>query len=197
MKNNPRGTIFFVDISGYSRFVKETENEVGAMIIPELLNAIIKAQKLSFKISEIEGDAILFYHFGPAYPIPVILSQFEAMLDAFNQEIEILKADSPQVVNLTIKLVVHYGIIGRFSVSGFYKLYGQTIVEAHRLLKNHVPSKSYALITEEYFQEHASQHLNPLQKGSQRCELYDVGELCYTYYAYRDEPVQFQLKAIA
>ena len=150
------------------------------MIISALLNTLITANNLSFKICEIEEDAIFFYQLGPAYPAKVILEQFEAMLFAFNTAIQALNTDYPQVSQLSIKSVVHYGVIGELSVNGFHKLYGQTVVEAHRLLKNHIDSHTYALITEEYIGEQVNQWAG----GSQQCEIYDVGKLCYTYFDY-------------
>jgi len=191
MDTNLKGTIFIVDISGYSRFVNETENEMGSLIIAKLLNAIIKANNLSFLISEIEGDAILFYRHGPAFAIDIILTQFEAMLQSFNEEVELCKSFYPQIESLSIKLVVHYGEIGNFSVSGFSKLYGPTIVEAHRLLKNNIGSHTYALITNEYRNQQSQQDRDKFSTASQVCELYDIGKLCYTYFNYSAKAANF------
>lgn len=175
------GTIFIVDISGYSNFVKEIPTEEGAMIMPGLLNAIIKANKLSLKVAEIEGDAVLFYRMGSAYSINSILFQFKVMLKAFNREKEFLTSYYPSIENLTIKLIVHYGMLSGFEVGGFYKLYGKVLVEAHRLLKNHIVENTYTLITEQYFQQQ-KHHVH--QEGTLNCERYDVGNLCYTYFPF-------------
>jgi hypothetical protein len=191
MDTNLKGTIFIVDISGYSHFVNETENEMGSLIIAKLLNAIIKANNLSFLISEIEGDAILFYQHGPAFPIDVILAQFEAMLRSFNNEVGLCKSFYPQVEGLSIKLVVHYGDIGNFSVSGFSKLYGPTVVEAHRLLKNNIGSHTYVLITDEYRNQQNQLDWSRFGTANQVCELYDIGKLCYSYFNYPTKAVNF------
>jgi hypothetical protein len=193
--NSPNGTVFIVDISGYSHFVRETKHQAGAAIIAGLLNAIIDANKLSLRISEIEGDAILFYRYGPAYPVDTILEQFELMLEAFNAKIESLKTDFPQVGHLSIKLVVHYGEISGFSVRGFDKLYGQVLVEVHRLLKNEVHLHTYALITEDYIKAQASAHNQ--REGSRQCEIYDSGTVCYTYFPYPEKDIPNVYRGLA
>ncbi|NDU97360.1 DUF2652 domain-containing protein [Spirosoma terrae] len=46
-------------------------------MIASLLGAIIRNNTLDFHISEIEGDAILFYKYGTALPVTAVLLQFE------------------------------------------------------------------------------------------------------------------------
>lgn len=184
MKNQLKGTIFIPDISGYSKFVSEIAAEAGAQIISKLLQALIDANKLPFAISEVEGDAILFYKFGAAYPVSTILAQFKKMLAAFNRVIDQLKADYPEVASLSVKLIVHYGAIGTFSVQGFCKLYGKALIEAHRLLKNKIGSHTYALITDEYIQA-VQESASNLQSAGRQCErLNDAEKVCYTFYSY-------------
>ena len=55
-----KGLIFIPDISGFTRFVNETEIEHSRLIIQELLETLISANSIGLEISEIEGDAILF-----------------------------------------------------------------------------------------------------------------------------------------
>jgi hypothetical protein len=128
-----KGTILIVDISGYSQFVKQADNTAGVTVISNLLGSIIRNNTLDFQISEIEGDAILFYKYGVAQPVTAVLSQFEQMLAAFIERIEQLKINCPQAAMLSIKMVTHYGTIAEFSVDRFRKIYGQAVVEAHRL----------------------------------------------------------------
>ena len=59
-----RGLLFIPDISGFTRFVNEIEIEHTRHIIQQLLEVLINANKIGLEISEIEGDAILFYKFG-------------------------------------------------------------------------------------------------------------------------------------
>jgi len=177
------GTICIVDISGYTNFVKETQSDIGLLSVSRLLQEIISANNLFFNISEIEGDAILFYRYGPPYPVEIILKQFESMLLAFNKMIDKLKVYGKNVTFLSIKSVVHYGLISQFSIGRFEKLYGKPLIEAHRLLKNSINRETYSLITEQYIHTSSKNEVTAL-RGIQRSEKYDVGELCYTYFPY-------------
>jgi hypothetical protein len=84
---------------------------------------------------------------------------------------------------LSIKMITHYGAIAEFTVGRFRKIYGQALVE-YRLLKNHIHSHTYALITHQYVQQDHHSTIEQWEGKSQLCEVYDVGELCYTYFPY-------------
>jgi len=49
------------DISGFTKFMGNTDFELSSKVIPSLLNKIIYSNEIELKISEIEGDAVLFY----------------------------------------------------------------------------------------------------------------------------------------
>lgn len=176
MERNSKGTIFIVDISSYTRVVKDTENDMGVCIIAKLLKAIIKANYLSFLISDIEDDAILFFRHGPAFSLDTILWQFEAMLNSFNREVDLLKNYFPQTGQLSIKLIVHHGHVGNFPVKGFSKKYRPTIGDAHYLLKNSADSHIYTLITDEFLK---AQKPEVITGKGRVCELFDTGRLRY------------------
>lgn len=53
--------VFIVDITGYSLFFRNIEATEGIPILKKLIDSIIENNQLYFKISEIEGDAVLFY----------------------------------------------------------------------------------------------------------------------------------------
>src|SRR5688572_3686121 len=79
-----RGLIFIPDISGFSRFVSEAEIEHSRQIIQELLETLIDANDTGLEISEIEGDAILFYRFGDPPELREVSGQVERMFRAFH-----------------------------------------------------------------------------------------------------------------
>jgi len=178
------GTVFIVDISGYSHFVMGTAPSDGVRIVRALLEALLEDIIDLFKISEIEGDAVLYYSFGIPIPVCDILAQFQKMLRDFNELVSSATERLPQVAELSIKLVVHYGPLVEYSVGGFKKLYGSTVVEAHRLLKNHVDCHTYALITEAYFKEQALFGPRFPETGSHMYDIYDVGRVNYVFFKY-------------
>jgi hypothetical protein len=59
-----KGLLFIPDISGFTQFVNTMEIEHSRAIIQELLEILVNSNQIGLQISEIEGDAILFYKFG-------------------------------------------------------------------------------------------------------------------------------------
>lgn len=78
-----RGLIFIPDISGFTRFVNESEIEHSRYIIQELLEILINANETGLEISEIEGDAILFYKFGDPLDLHELYKQVEKCFALF------------------------------------------------------------------------------------------------------------------
>ena len=150
-----RGLIFIPDISGFSRFVNEVEIEHSRHIIQELLEVIINSNQLGLEISEIEGDAILFYRYGDTPDLKEIYRQVEKMFCAFHKHL--LAYDHRKLcqckactgaINLTLKVITHYGEFTGYNVKNFNKLIGKDIIVAHQLLKNDIEQHEYWLITD-------------------------------------------------
>ena len=74
---NNKGLIFIPDISGFTRFVNDVEIDHSRHIIQELLEVIINSNQIGLEISEIEGDAILFYKYGDVPDLAAIYGQIE------------------------------------------------------------------------------------------------------------------------
>lgn len=144
-----KGLIFIPDISGYTDLVHTTDVITGRSITYELLTAILDHNTLHMEVSEIEGDAILFYRWGDAPSVCNLANQFRQMQEAFNKKLEEIQERYHFELSLSLKIIAHYGPMAEFNIGGFKKLYGEVVIEAHRLLKNSVPSNSYLLITDE------------------------------------------------
>lgn len=142
------GIIIIPDISGYTEFVNSICIEAGRYITRELLSAILESDTIEMNVSEIEGDAILFYKFGKKPSVHTILKMYENMLENFNikrKEIESIMGDR---LSLSLKLVAHYGSFSEYTIGPFKKLYGEPVVKAHALLKNNIKSNTYVLLTD-------------------------------------------------
>jgi hypothetical protein len=188
MSTERKGLVFIVDISGYSQFIRGINLSQGMVVIRRLLNAIIEENRLSFKISEIEGDAVLFYRFGAPPSMEEILSQFSIMLNTFKQILLKYLSRIPGIKKLSLKAVAHYGYMEEFQIDRFRKLYGITLIDAHRLLKNSIPSDTYVMVTTEYLKEVSEFPLDfNTSCGTYQCDSYDVGALCYTYFAFKNQ----------
>ncbi len=153
----PQPTLLFVpDISGFTRFVNETEISHSRHIISELLETIIDADALGLTVSEIEGDAILFYRQGGAPGTAELLAQVERMYVAFHAHLKTYERQRicqcgacGTAANLELKFVLHHGVVAQEQVKDHTKLFGRDVILVHRLLKNHVPHTEYALLTDQ------------------------------------------------
>lgn len=148
------GLLFIPDISGFTRFVKAVEIEHSRLIIQELLEILIDANESDLTISEIEGDAILFYKFGERPSLNDIYRQVEKMFIAFHKTlISYEKRKYCQcsacltAINLTLKVITHYGEFTEYNVKTYNKLIGKDIIVAHQLLKNDIEQHEYWLVT--------------------------------------------------
>ena len=149
-----RGLLFIPDISGFTRFVSETEIEHSRYIIQELLEVMIKSNRLGLQISEIEGDAILFYKFGEAPALPELYKQVEEMFCAFHRCLIAYDrrkycqcAACTAAIELSLKVITHYGEFTGYQVQHFNKLIGKDVIVAHQLLKNDIKQHEYWLVT--------------------------------------------------
>ncbi|GEJ43501.1 DUF2652 domain-containing protein [Chryseobacterium sp. ON_d1] len=141
------GMIIIPDISGYTDFVNSICIEAGRYITRELLSAILQANTIGMKVSEIEGDAILFYKFCKKPSVQKILKLYETMLRSFTVRLKEIEAVIGHELGLSLKLVAHYGTFSEYTIGAFKKLYGEPVIKAHTLLKNNIKSKTYILMT--------------------------------------------------
>ncbi|HYE55994.1 MAG TPA: DUF2652 domain-containing protein [Chitinophagaceae bacterium] len=150
-----QGLLFIPDISGFTRFVNEIEIGHSRFIIQQLLEVLINANEMGLEISEIEGDAILFYKFGDPVELEKIYQQVETMFRTFHQYL--VSYDQRKIcqckacisaAGLTLKVITHYGEYTSMNVKNFSKLIGKDVILAHQLLKNDIPQHEYWLVTE-------------------------------------------------
>lgn len=150
-----KGLLFIPDISGFTKFVSETEIDHSRLIIQELLEILIDANQTGLEISEIEGDAILFYKFGEPPSLQELYKQVESMFCAFHHNLNIYQLRKYcqckaciSAISLTLKIVTHYGEFTGYNVKNFSKLIGKDVIIAHQLLKNDIENHEYWLITQ-------------------------------------------------
>ncbi|HYJ62109.1 MAG TPA: DUF2652 domain-containing protein [Parafilimonas sp.] len=152
------GLLFIPDISGFTKFVNETEIDHSRIIIEELLENIINSNKIGLHISEVEGDAILFYRFGGNPSFEELSSQVEKMFCNFQKQIKYYEntrmctcAACTSAVKLSLKIITHYGEFSSYTVKDFSKLIGKDVIVAHQLLKNDIDLHEYWLATNNLF----------------------------------------------
>ncbi len=189
--NLKEGTVIIVDISGFTRLVYNTDLTTGKNITWRLLSSIIRNNRLVLSVAEIEGDAIFFYKFGMPPSHEAILQQYEIMLDDFRATLDQIYKPGEKRMDLSLKMVVHYGAITRYQINDFNKLYGEVVLEAHLLLKNEINSDSYVLMTDDYINSLNNQNIEGYcSKGSKICEvLGGIKNVCYTCYDFAEAVV--------
>ena len=148
------GLIFIPDISGFTQFVNSVELKHSQHIIQELLEIILDANHMGLNVSEVEGDAILFYKLGESPDLELTYKQVEEMFLSFHKHLELYESRRTchcnaciSAIHLSLKIITHYGEFTEYRIKNFLKLIGKDIIIAHQLLKNEIPQHEYWLIT--------------------------------------------------
>lgn len=147
-----RGAIVLADISGYTEFVTRTELEHSREILRELLSTVCDCAAGTLKVAQLEGDAVFWL--GPEDNAGLIACLQEKFIE-FHRRLRFMTSATTcqcracvAVGALSLKFVVHHGEYVRQRVGESDHFVGRDVVLAHRLLKNHVPSHEYILVTE-------------------------------------------------
>lgn len=145
-----KGLIIIPDMSGFTNFVNTVNSDLGVAVIKDLLNEIINKNPLDVELSEIEGDAILYYKVGKPISLKNMIEGFKKISKAFDARYDYLRSLYNIEANLSLKFIVHYGNINLYDINGFKQLYGDTVIESHMLLKNGSGATNYILVTDDY-----------------------------------------------
>ena len=141
------------DISGFTDFVIKSNMFVGKYITESLLKSVMDSNILCLEISEVEGDAILFYKYKNLPTFEETLMQIEKMYNDFQKECKRLELQLAIEIPLSLKIIVHYGEFTKYKIGKFEKLYGAPVVEAHKMLKNHIAEyPPYALFSNAFLE---------------------------------------------
>lgn len=183
-----RGLLFIPDISGFTRFVTDMEIEHSRHIIQELLEILIDSNELELEVSEIEGDAILFYKFGPSPDLDDIYRQVEKMFCAFHRHLRAYEhrrfcqcKACVSAVNLSLKVISHYGEFTGYTVKNFYKLIGKDVIVAHQLLKNDIDQHEYWLVTKNLVHGNPPVNLAHWLNWNSSAKQTESGEVAFHY----------------
>ncbi|PIB30511.1 hypothetical protein BFP77_04135 [Maribacter sp. 4U21] len=180
------------DISGFTEFMSETDFDLSSKVIPTLLNNIIYSNEIGLKVSEIEGDAVLFYKSGEMPSLVNLIKQCVYFYTEFYKQMDILREkyrDSkdatviPEILGL--KIILHYGAaIALTKVGTRIKLFGEDLIVAHRLLKNDIEMDEYLLLSQGLTDYYKRNNLNEDFEWARLKEsstIYDhVGEIKYS-----------------
>jgi hypothetical protein len=173
--------------------MSETESELSSKVIPSLLNKIIYSNEIGLQVSEIEGDAVLFFKTGPLPSLKELINQCIHFYRQFYKELGFLRErhkmdhksiNIPEILGL--KIILHFGSeVESVQIGKHIKLIGEDVIVAHKLLKNEVPKKEYLLLSENLL---AQYNMEELKQETYWCNLQDggnvyehIGNVNYTY----------------
>lgn len=183
-----KGLLFIPDISGFTRFVNEIELEHSHHIIQQLLEVLINANHLGFEISEIEGDAILFYKFGAPLEMDALYKQVETMFCEFHRHLnaydhrKICQCKAcVAAINLSLKVITHYGEFTTYQIKNFNKLIGKDVIVAHQLLKNDIEHHEYWLVTDKLFRNNKPLRLAEWIQWNTSAKQTENGDIAFHY----------------
>ena len=183
-----KGLLFIPDISGFTRFINESEIEHSRLIIQELLESLLNANQLGLQVSEVEGDAILFYKFGAAPDMKDLYKQVEKMFWDFHRHLNSYERGRfcqcracISAINLTLKVVTHYGEFTDYSVKNFNKLIGKDVIVAHQLLKNDIEQHEYWLVTKNLLPDNPPQDLAQWLQWNTSTKQIETREIPFHY----------------
>ena len=186
-----KSLIFIPDISGFTNFVKETEIQHSQHIIKELLELLIDSNEIGLELSEIEGDALLFYKSKDIPGIEKLIEQSKKMFLNFHDHLvdyehrRICHCGACSTASqLTLKFIAHEGEVNIMKIKGRENLYGNDVILAHKLLKNDVKSREYLLVTDSFTKnsripDNKSFNWVSLQNGHSSYESF--GEVPYNF----------------
>lgn len=180
------------DISGFTRFMSDTNIDLSAKVIPALLNKIIYANEIGLKVSEIEGDAILFFKKGQLPPFKDLINQCKLFFTEFYEQLELLtkqfsdEKGIDKVPELGLKIILHFGDdVESVQIGNRIKLMGEDVIIAHRLLKNDIIDDEYLLISEQLLNQYKDEVIErnfgwgDLQDDEKRYK--HLGDVSYSY----------------
>jgi hypothetical protein len=183
-----QGLLFIPDISGFTKFVSETEIDHSRRIVQELLEAVIDANQIGLEVSEVEGDAVLFYRFGASPDLGQLCQQVERMFRDFHRCLAAYDVTRycqcracASATDLTLKVITHYGEFTSYSVRQFQKLIGKDVIVAHQLLKSDIDADEYWLATPPLLADRAGSDLPPWIRWNDGVKQTESGDVPFHY----------------
>lgn len=154
-----KGFLVLADITGFTPFIATTELEHSQEILQHMLKGIISFLTPTFRLAEVEGDAVFVY----TDQLPrqdMILEIIESGYFTFRDKkasyhrMRTCHCKACEMAStLDLKFIVHYGDYIMTNAGGKNKPLGPSVNVAHRLLKNHVIEATgwtaYALFTKD------------------------------------------------
>jgi uncharacterized protein YndB with AHSA1/START domain len=154
------GYFLIADISGYTRFLADSELEHAQDIIQTLLNSLVEGIAPPMKLAKFEGDAVFCYAPAEAVVRPQtildgiddIYSRFSGMRERITRNTTCPCQACRRTADLNLKFVLHHGEYVEQSIAAHCEIAGTAVIVVHRLMKNHIRESTgidaYLFVTE-------------------------------------------------
>ena len=155
-----QGFFIISDITGYSKYVNESELEHARDSLAVLLNILIQHTQSPLVISKLEGDAVFSYAPEDGFlQGQTLLDMIESTYASFRKALELMVLNTTctcnacrNLPNLDLKFFVHFGSFMIQKLGNFNELVGNDVNLVHRLAKNHIKEetgcKAYTAFTQ-------------------------------------------------
>lgn len=165
MSKTHEGYLLIADITGYTRYLSESELEHAQDTLTALLELLVENTRSPLVISRLAGDAVISYGLRQEFfKGQTFIEKIEDLYVTFRKAIERLVLNNTcqcnacaNISTLDLKFFIHYGTFGLQRISDHDELIGNDINLLHRLLKNSVTEetgiRAYALYTEMAIQQ--------------------------------------------
>lgn len=150
MSDIHEGCLIIADITGYTRYLKESELKHAQDTLTALLELLVEKTRPPLVISRLAGDAVISYGLAENFfHWQTFVEKIEDTYVAFRKAIDLLVINNTcrcnacaNISNLDLKFFIHYGTFGIQHISDHDELVGSDINLLHRLLKNSVEEKT-------------------------------------------------------
>ena len=155
-----QGFLVISDITGYSKYVHESELEHARDSLTDLLNILIDHTQSPLVLCDLEGDAVFSYApLGGFLQGQTLVDMIESTYAAFRKALELMVINTSctcnacrNLPNLDLKFFVHHGSFMIQNLGKYKELVGNDVNLVHRLTKNHIKDetgfKAYAAFTQ-------------------------------------------------
>ena len=182
------GIFILADIGVYTTFLSDVGIEHAKEITGHLLNGMFEVDSEIWKLGDVEGDCLFVYSDDPLSPEEVF-AYLRRVYEKFRESLEEIVTGSTcgcgacdRSGDLTLKFVVHCGEFDVEKIAGQQQLIGRDVVVAHRLLKNSIPIREYALLTQPLLEVAEASGFETIAGRDE----YDVGLVEYVYVDFAD-----------
>jgi len=154
------GLLLITDITGYSKYVHQTELEHAQSSLTDLLHLLIDYTRSPLILSKLEGDAVFAYASSEGFlQGQTLVEMVESTYLAFRKALELMIRNTTctcaacrSLKDLDLKFFVHYGSFTIQKLNEYRELLGNDVNLVHRLAKNHIKEKTgfkaYAAFTQ-------------------------------------------------